>query len=393
MSFQVEIDKAIKEKKLYFIGDALPADWYAGFKLWLAHAEAGDTKAQYNVGRCYHRGDGIDQDKDKALYWYLKAADQNDPRALFNLYLLYSNEKNQVFNHQKSEEYLTKAIDLNEPRALSAIEERRQVKFFQEGEGIKKNVQELLDSNNFEHAEKILIDADIKGYKWATTALAGIKVTLSDFVTKSFTTSTYVESNYVIDGNTVGGGNVYSTKVCHQFEVQNITNFETNIQFSTLHKWCVGRDLYENGWQVIKLKPQEKKNISLSSGEKKVDLHKYYVIDLDSPPNEYAKKFEDSTVDNNAIRFLKVPIKKSVKFIDKTSNCFVLTACFNDSNHSVVVDFRKFRDTHLLKYWLGQKTIEIYYKYGTIAAAFIENKEYIKKPLRKIFFFISKILP
>lgn len=85
----MEIDKAIKEKNLYFIGDALPPDWYAAFKLWLPLAHAGDPKAQFNVGRCYDRGDGVDENKIQAKEWYLKAAEQNDPRAFFNLYLFF----------------------------------------------------------------------------------------------------------------------------------------------------------------------------------------------------------------------------------------------------------------------------------------------------------------
>lgn len=392
MSFQVEIDKAIKEKKLYFIGDALPVDWYAGFKLWLAHAEAGDAKAQYNVGRCYNRGDGIDQDKDKALYWYLKAADQNDPRALFNLYLLHSNEKNKVFDNQKSEEYLSKAIDLNEPRALNEVEQRKKAAFFKEGESIKQQVQELLDSKNFDQAERLLDEAIVKGYKWATTALAGIKVQLSDLLIKSHTTSEYVQSNYVSGGNSVGGGTVYDIKFGYYFEAQNKTNFKTNIQISTVQRSGEGRYLHENGWQAHELQAQEKKNLYLNSGTKKIDIHKYYVIDIESPADERPRKFEESIIDNGVIRFLRVPIKDTVKFIDKTG-CFVITTCFNDPYHPVVIDFKRFRDSHLVRNSAGIKFVEFYYKYGPIAARFIDEKEYIKIPLRKIFLFISKMLP
>jgi len=32
MNFQDQIDAAIKEKRLYFVGDQLPPDWYAGFE-------------------------------------------------------------------------------------------------------------------------------------------------------------------------------------------------------------------------------------------------------------------------------------------------------------------------------------------------------------------------
>ena len=92
MSFQQEIDKFIKEKRLYFVGDSLPSDWYAGFKLWLKLAEEGDPKAQFNVGRCYSLGDGIDQDLEQSDIWFQRAAAQKEPRSHFNLYILYSDE-------------------------------------------------------------------------------------------------------------------------------------------------------------------------------------------------------------------------------------------------------------------------------------------------------------
>ncbi|MEF9443294.1 hypothetical protein OWT26_25305 [Burkholderia sp. 1A5] len=39
-SFQEQIDQAIKAQDLYFIGDQLPLDWYAGFKAWLPWRKA-----------------------------------------------------------------------------------------------------------------------------------------------------------------------------------------------------------------------------------------------------------------------------------------------------------------------------------------------------------------
>lgn len=125
MTFQVEMDKLIKEKRLYFLGDALPPDWYAAFKIWLPMAEAGDPKAQYNVGRCYDQGEGVDKDKNKAKEWYLKAAEQDDPRAFFNLYLFYSNKKSEEKNLEKAEYFFKRAADAGEVRAIQAIRNNR----------------------------------------------------------------------------------------------------------------------------------------------------------------------------------------------------------------------------------------------------------------------------
>ena len=122
MSFQVEIDKEIKEKNLYFIGDALPPDWYAAFKLWLPLAHAGDPKAQFNVGRCYDRGDGVDENKNQAKEWYLKAAEQNDPRAFFNLYLICQVENTAERDLEKAKNFFDRAVELGEVRAIKAAE-------------------------------------------------------------------------------------------------------------------------------------------------------------------------------------------------------------------------------------------------------------------------------
>ena len=144
MSFQVEIDKAIKEKNLYFIGDALPPDWYAAFKLWLPLAHAGDPKAQFNVGRCYDRGDGVDENKIQAKEWYLKAAEQNDPRAFFNLYLFFQNENTAQRDFEKAKNFFNCAIELGEVRAIKVASNQKVYDERQKFMNINKEADEKL---------------------------------------------------------------------------------------------------------------------------------------------------------------------------------------------------------------------------------------------------------
>jgi predicted small lipoprotein YifL len=54
-----------------------------------AKAEAGDAKAQYNLGVMYRTGQGVEQDFKEAVNWYRKAADQGDVEAQFTLGLMY----------------------------------------------------------------------------------------------------------------------------------------------------------------------------------------------------------------------------------------------------------------------------------------------------------------
>ena len=44
-------------------------------------AEAGDAKAQDDLGRCYYKGEGVTQDFKEAVKWRTKASEQNDANA------------------------------------------------------------------------------------------------------------------------------------------------------------------------------------------------------------------------------------------------------------------------------------------------------------------------
>jgi|GEM_PF-1991528 FOG: TPR repeat, SEL1 subfamily len=48
-------------------------------------AEKGFAKAQNNLGTCYFKGDGVEKDYQKAAYWYGKAASQGNAKAQDNL--------------------------------------------------------------------------------------------------------------------------------------------------------------------------------------------------------------------------------------------------------------------------------------------------------------------
>lgn len=51
------------------------------FKLQLAMAENGNSRAQYYLGEMHENGLGTKQDVDEAFKWYVKAADQGDALA------------------------------------------------------------------------------------------------------------------------------------------------------------------------------------------------------------------------------------------------------------------------------------------------------------------------
>lgn len=196
MSFQQEIDAAIKEKRLYFVGDALPPDWYAGFVLWKKLAEAGDTKAQYNVGRSYRTGDGIDRDDKEAEIWLHKAAEKNDPRAFFLLYQIKRDHKSPCFDPDAAKTCFERALALGEPRALQhqtdtkAAEERAQAEEVARlrkanNDALQARVDEytvsfkqLLQQRRFVDAEALAAEAVTNGFEWGKTLLACLKLKL-----------------------------------------------------------------------------------------------------------------------------------------------------------------------------------------------------------------------
>ena len=56
--------------------------------LFLPYAEAGNSRAQYILGKIYRDGDGVPKDKEKAAEWFQKAADQGSKEAKMDLELL-----------------------------------------------------------------------------------------------------------------------------------------------------------------------------------------------------------------------------------------------------------------------------------------------------------------
>jgi hypothetical protein len=55
------------------------------FKVQLAMAEKGESRAQYYLGEMHEQGLGTKQDVDEAFKWYAKAAEQGDSLALRKL--------------------------------------------------------------------------------------------------------------------------------------------------------------------------------------------------------------------------------------------------------------------------------------------------------------------
>ena len=56
--------------------EALTKDLAKAVEWYRKSAEQGWARAQYDLGRCYHKEQGVARDLKKAMEWYLKAAEQ-----------------------------------------------------------------------------------------------------------------------------------------------------------------------------------------------------------------------------------------------------------------------------------------------------------------------------
>jgi len=62
-------------------------DFSGALESWRPLADAGDARAQFNIGVMYDEGRGVALDRVQAIRWWTKAAGQGDAEAQHNLAL------------------------------------------------------------------------------------------------------------------------------------------------------------------------------------------------------------------------------------------------------------------------------------------------------------------
>lgn len=241
MSFQLQIDQAIKEQHLYFLGDALPADWYAAFKAWLPLAEGGDVKAAYNVGTCYLRGEGVGRSSASALDWYRRAADAGDTRAMLALY-----EQLKTRTPAEAEEFLQRATAAGDERAIQtvrarAVEQERRQRQQAEDERNRTTKQRSLEA--VRAIEACLARKDVagarqraeaalqEGFQWAGQVIAALSLKID--VRRRFEKRYVPGMTVILNGTSHASGTTY---IDHFIEgtVSNPTAYSVNADLPNL---------------------------------------------------------------------------------------------------------------------------------------------------------------
>ena len=85
---------------------------YGGFSSQLVKmAEAGNARAQNNLGDCYYEGKGVTQDYKEAVKWYRKSAEQGDWLGQGNLGKCYAEGKGVAQDHNEAGKWLAKVAE------------------------------------------------------------------------------------------------------------------------------------------------------------------------------------------------------------------------------------------------------------------------------------------
>jgi len=82
-------------------------------------AEAGDAKAQHNLGACYCEGKGVPQDYKEAVKWYRKSETR---QSQYKLGLCYENGNGVPKDKKEALDWYKKSADQNYEDAKKALE-------------------------------------------------------------------------------------------------------------------------------------------------------------------------------------------------------------------------------------------------------------------------------
>lgn len=113
-------------------------------------------------------------------------------------------------------------------------------------------------------------------------------------------------------------------------------------------------------------------------------------VDDAATPNESVLSAEvtevlsDSVVTGTSSSEVSETPETTVVFPDLKDeyNCFIATAAYGSSLEPQVVLLRKFRNQYLLTNWAGRHFVDLYYEYGPLGAAFINEHAWIKPVVR-----------
>lgn len=152
----------------YMDGKGIPQNSFEGAKWYLKSAEQGNTKAQCDLGACYALGNGVKQDYMVAVEWYRMAAEQGYAMAQSNLGFCYLKGNGVSQNYREAASWYKKAAEQGYANAQYGLGICYEI-----GQGVAKDIKE---------ATKWYHKAAEQGNKYAQFHLGELGVTLQVIV-------------------------------------------------------------------------------------------------------------------------------------------------------------------------------------------------------------------
>ena len=219
---------------------------------------------------------------------------------------------------------------------------------------LAKEVQEALYLNELSKAKKLLTGPGTENISWASQLLPYLDITTT------YTKKLNIDKSYSSAG---------------------ILNGTSQIATTTTKRWDA----------IISFHNPTSETLTLS----------YPNMKIAPKATTVGKAFYGSTdtfMPSGIIGPIQFRIRYSTKIVlpptrSSVGNCFVLTACFGDEEHSVVQDFRRFRDDYLMRYSSGRLIISLYYRIGPTLASFVRRYPQLMAFLRVFFGLVQRVLP
>jgi TonB family protein len=124
----------------YANAQGLPADDPQAVEWFRKAAVQGDANGEYSLGEMYGLGRGVSQDYKQAAQWMQKAADQGEMRALSNLGAMYLNGLGVKKNEKRAFELTQQAADKGLAAAQFGLGS-----MYANGRGVKQDLSKAMD--------------------------------------------------------------------------------------------------------------------------------------------------------------------------------------------------------------------------------------------------------
>ena len=123
----------------YYYGKGVAKDFTEATKWYRKAAEQGNASAQYSLGFCYENGKGVTKNLTEAVKWYRKAVEQGNANAQYNLGCCYENGEGVTKNLTEAAKWYRKAAEQGDKDAQFNLGF-----CYENGKGVTKNLTEAV---------------------------------------------------------------------------------------------------------------------------------------------------------------------------------------------------------------------------------------------------------